>query len=78
MEAVEERLAAELAGGGGEDVVGELQALVAQHPLRERLRGQLMVALYRAGRQAEALETMRAGRQLLVDELGIEPGSSSE
>jgi predicted ATPase/DNA-binding SARP family transcriptional activator len=74
MEAVEERLAAELAGGGGEDLVGELQTLVVQHPLRERLRGQLMVALYRAGRQAEALETMRAGRQLLVDELGIEPG----
>jgi predicted ATPase/DNA-binding SARP family transcriptional activator len=74
MEAVEERLAAELASGGGEDLVGELQALVAEHPLRERLRGQLMVALYRAGRQAEALETMRVGRQLLVDELGIEPG----
>jgi predicted ATPase/DNA-binding SARP family transcriptional activator len=74
LEAIEERLAAELAGGGGEDLVGELQALVAEHPLRERLRGQLMVALYRAGRQAEALETMRGGRQLLVDELGIEPG----
>ena len=74
MEAIEERLAAELAGGGAEDLVGELQALVAEHPLRERLRGQLMVALYRAGRQAEALETMRLGRQLLVDELGIEPG----
>jgi predicted ATPase/DNA-binding SARP family transcriptional activator len=74
MEAVEERLAAELAGGGAEDLVGELQDLVAEHPLRERLRGQLMVALYRAGRQAEALEIMRAGRQLLVDELGIEPG----
>jgi predicted ATPase/DNA-binding SARP family transcriptional activator len=74
LEAIEERLAAELAGGGGEDLVGELQALVAEHPLRERLRGQLMVALYRAGRQAEALETMRVGRQLLVDELGIEPG----
>jgi predicted ATPase/DNA-binding SARP family transcriptional activator len=74
MEAVEERLTARLAGGGGEDLVGELQALVAEHPLRERLRGQLMVALYRAGRQADALETMRGGRQLLVDELGIEPG----
>jgi predicted ATPase/DNA-binding SARP family transcriptional activator len=74
IEALEERLAAELAGGGGEELVGELQALVAEHPLRERLRGQLMVALYRAGRQAEALETMRVGRQLLVDELGIEPG----
>jgi predicted ATPase/DNA-binding SARP family transcriptional activator len=74
LEAIEERLAAELAGGGGEDLVGELQALVAEHPLRERLRGQLMVALYRADRQAEALETMRVGRQLLVDELGIEPG----
>ena len=74
VEAIEERMAAELASGGGEDLVGELQALVAEHPLRERLRGQLMVALYRAGRQAEALETMRVGRQMLVDELGIEPG----
>jgi predicted ATPase/DNA-binding SARP family transcriptional activator len=74
MDAIEERLAAELAGGGAEDLVGELQTLVAEHPLRERLRGQLMVALYRAGRQAEALETMRVGRQLLVDELGLEPG----
>jgi len=73
VEAIEERLAAQLASGGGEGLVGELRALVSEHPLRERLRGQLMVALYRAGRQAEALETMRAGRQLLVDELGIEP-----
>jgi predicted ATPase/DNA-binding SARP family transcriptional activator len=74
LEATEERMAAELAGGGAEDLVGELQALVAEHPLRERLRGQLMVALYRSGRQAEALELMRVGRQMLVDELGIEPG----
>ena len=74
MEAIEERLAADLAAGGAEDLVGELQALVAEHPLRERLRGHLMVALYRSGRQAEALETMREGRHLLVDELGLEPG----
>jgi predicted ATPase/DNA-binding SARP family transcriptional activator len=74
LEAIEERLAAELDRGGGEDLVGELQALVAQHPLRERLRGLLMVALYRAGRQADALETMRKGREILVEELGIEPG----
>jgi predicted ATPase/DNA-binding SARP family transcriptional activator len=74
VQAIEERLAAELAEGRDADLVGELQALVAAHPFRERLRGQLMLALYRAGRQAEALETMRAGRRLLVDELGIEPG----
>jgi predicted ATPase/DNA-binding SARP family transcriptional activator len=74
VEAIEEQVAAQLAAGGGEELVGELQALVAEHPLRERLRGQLMVALYRAGRQADALEAMRAGRQQLVDELGIEPG----
>ena len=74
VEAIEERVAADLAAGAGEDLVGELQGLVAEHPLRERPRGQLMVALYRAGRQAEALETMRVGRQLLVDELGLEPG----
>jgi predicted ATPase/DNA-binding SARP family transcriptional activator len=74
LEAIEEHLAAELDRGGAEDLVGELRALVTQHPLRERLRGQLMVALYRSGRQAEALETMREGRQLLIDELGIEPG----
>jgi predicted ATPase/DNA-binding SARP family transcriptional activator len=74
VEATEERMAAELASGAAEDLVGQLQALVAEHPLRERLRGQLMVALYRTGRQAEALEVMRSGRQLLVDELGIEPG----
>ena len=74
MEAIEERMAAELAAGRDADLVGELRALVAEHPLRERLRGHLMVALYRSGRQAEALEVMRDGRRMLVDELGIEPG----
>jgi predicted ATPase/DNA-binding SARP family transcriptional activator len=74
VEAIEDRLAAELAAGASADLVGELQALVAQYPLRERLRAQLMVALYRTGRQAEALETMREGRELMVEQLGIEPG----
>ena len=73
-EAIEERLAAELALGRDADLVGELRALVAEYPLRERLRAHLMIALYRTGRQAEALETMRAARELLVDQLGIEPG----
>ena len=57
-----------------EDLVGELEALVDAHPLRERFRGQLMLALYRAGRQAEALAAYREARQVLVEELGIEPG----
>jgi predicted ATPase/DNA-binding SARP family transcriptional activator len=74
LEAIEERLAAELANGASADLVSELRALVAEYPLRERLRAQLMVALYRTGRQAEALETMREGRELMVDQLGIEPG----
>ncbi len=74
LEAIEERVAAELAGGRDADLVGELPALVGEHPLRERLRAHLMVALYRTGRQAEALDTMNAGRDLMVSELGIEPG----
>ena len=71
---VEERIDAELEPGRDAALVGELEALVAEHPLRERLRGQLMLALYRSGRQAEALETYQSLRRALVDELGIEPG----
>lgn len=76
----EERLAAletsidlELAAGRHHQLVGEISALVAQHPLRERMRGQLMLALYRSGRQPEALDVYRSARDLLIDELGLEP-----
>jgi DNA-binding SARP family transcriptional activator len=71
---LERRLDADLACGRHSKVIGELEALVAQEPLRERFRAQLMLALYRAGRQADALEAYRAARESLVDELGIEPG----
>jgi DNA-binding SARP family transcriptional activator len=71
--AIERRIEADLALGRHVDVVGELEALVVQQPLRERLRGHLMLALYRSGRQAEALDAYRDARRVLVDELGIEP-----
>jgi ABC-type transport system substrate-binding protein/DNA-binding SARP family transcriptional activator/streptogramin lyase len=70
----EQRIEAELALGRHAELCPELEVLVAEHPLRERLRGQLMLALYRSGRQADALEVYRVGRALLVDELGLEPG----
>jgi hypothetical protein len=70
---LEERIDADLALGHEAQLVPELEALVAEHPLRERLRGQLMLALYRVGRQANALALYRETRQLLVEELGIEP-----
>jgi DNA-binding SARP family transcriptional activator len=76
LAAVEARVEADLALGHHEALIGELESLVRQHPFRERLRGQLMIALYRSGRQAEALAAYRAGRRLLVDQLGIEPGGS--
>lgn len=63
----------ELALGLHRDLVGELTELIAAHPLRERLRGQLMVALYRSGRRAEALEAYQAARRSLVEDLGLEP-----
>lgn len=71
---LEERLDADLALGRHSDLIGELETLVLAHPLRERFRAQVMLALYRCGRQAEALEAYRAARQSLVEELGIEPG----
>jgi DNA-binding SARP family transcriptional activator len=74
LTALEDRIEADLALGADAQLVGELEALVTRNPLRERLRGQLMLALYRCGRQAEALETYREARRALVDELGIEPG----
>ena len=72
--ALEARLEADLELGRHGQLVGELEGLVGEHPLRERIRAQLMLALYRSGRQAEALEVYREGRSALVDELGIEPG----
>src|SRR5215218_4407141 len=69
----EELIDAELELGHHSQLVGELETLVAENPLRERLRGQLMLALYRSGRQAEALEAYRDARETLVEELGIEP-----
>jgi len=74
VSALEERIEADLALGRHLELVGELESLVAAHPLRERLRGQLMLALYRSGRQAEALAAYQAARRLLIDELGLEPG----
>ena len=72
--ALEERVDADLALGRDAALVTELEALVAEHPYRERLRAQLMLALYRSGRQADALDAYQAGRRVLQDELGLEPG----
>jgi DNA-binding SARP family transcriptional activator len=74
LRALELKTDAELALGRHDDVVPELERLISETPLRERFRGQLMLALYRAGRQAEALEAYQHARSALVDELGIEPG----
>ena len=74
MRALSDRIDADLVLGKHVAVIAELERLVAEHPLRERFRSQLMLALYRSGRQAEALETYRVTRGLLVDELGIERG----
>ena len=71
--ALEDRIEAELALGSDGELIGELESLVASNPLQERLRGQLMIALYRAGRQADALAVYRQTSELLREELGLEP-----
>jgi DNA-binding SARP family transcriptional activator/class 3 adenylate cyclase len=73
VSALEQRLEADLALGRDRELIGELETLVAEHPYRERLRAQLMLALYRSGRQAEALSAYREARCTLADELGLEP-----
>ena len=74
LAALEDRIEAELALGEHARLVGELEALVREHPLRERFIGQLMLALYRSGRQADALEAYRRARVRLIEKLGLEPG----
>ena len=74
ISAHEELLESKLALGRHGEVVGELESLIAEHPYRERLRAQLMLALYRCDRQAEALQAYQDARRRLVEELGIEPG----
>jgi DNA-binding SARP family transcriptional activator len=73
--ALEELIDAKLSLGANAELVAELEALITEHPFRERLRGQLMLALYRAGRQAEALDAYQEARRTLTDELGIEPSA---
>jgi DNA-binding SARP family transcriptional activator len=73
LAAVERRIEADLALGRHTELVGELEALIVEHPLQERLRGQLILALYRSGRQAEALDCYQATRRALLEGLGIEP-----
>jgi hypothetical protein len=74
LAALEARIDADLALGRHDALTGELEHLAASHPLRERLHGQLMLALYRCGRQAEALAAYRRARDLFAAELGIDPG----
>ncbi len=74
LAAVEDRVDADLAAGQSAELIGELEALLREEPFRERLWGHLILALYRAGRQRDALEAYQRARRLLTDELGIEPG----
>ena len=75
LRALEDRIDADLALGRHADLVGELDSLVGQHPLRETFSRQLMLALYRSGRQAEASDVYQRARERLVEELGMEPGA---
>jgi len=75
LAALEDRIDADLALGQEKELVPELTGLVAEHPLRERMRGSLMLALHRSGRQADALTVYREGRRILVEEAGLEPGN---
>ena len=77
LAAVEARIEASSRAAGTRAAIAELETLVQQHPLRERLYGQLMLALYRSGRQAEALEAYQRARRSLDEQLGIEPGPGS-
>ena len=74
IDALEARIEADLGDGRQQSLVGELEALIAEHPYRERLHGLLMLALYRSGRQAEALAAYRSARMALDEGLGIDPG----
>jgi YVTN family beta-propeller protein len=76
VSAIEERIDADLAAACHQELIGELEALIRVHPLRERLRGQLMLALYRSDRQAEALAAYQDARRMLDKELGLEPSES--
>jgi DNA-binding SARP family transcriptional activator len=73
LSVLENRIDADLEAGNDAGLVGELEVLITQYPLRERLRGQLILTLYRGGRQAEALEVYRETRRVLAEELGLEP-----
>jgi DNA-binding SARP family transcriptional activator/class 3 adenylate cyclase len=73
---LEDRIDADLEAGRHSELIGEIESLVAEYPLRERLRGQQMLALYRSGRQAEALQAYQEARRTLVEELGIEPSAT--
>lgn len=76
LAAIEQRIDADLARGAHATLIGELEALAAAHPLRERLRWQLMLALYRCARQADALEAYSSARHDLSEQLGLEPGEA--